>query len=200
MSVLTIRAITHGGTKVEISSALLVAMMFVVLLSIGIGNILMSLATMVDRRSAVTASRMHISWIILLLLVYFSLFWHTLDVLSVEEWTFGQFLYVMLGPVLILFASQVLLPQPSGSDVGDLNERYFEVNRSFFFFLAASQIWVNGVDLILKDGLTRAGAINGVAAIIALTLAFSRNRTVHLILTIAMWLLFLTAWMVRGLT
>ena len=183
----------------EVSSALLVAMMFVVLLTIGIGNILMSLASMVDRRSPVSASGIHISWIVLLLLVYFSLFWHTVDVLSVEEWTFGEFLYVILGPVLILFASQVLLPNPSDPDAGELNERYFEVSRPFFLLLAASQLWVNGVDLLLKGGLTRWGLMNGVAAVLALILAFSRKRTVHLSLMIAMWLLFLTAWLVRSL-
>ncbi len=183
----------------EMSSALLVMIMFVVLLTIGIGNILMSLAAMVDRRSPVAASRMHISWIILLLLVYFNLFWHTLDVLSIENWTFSEFLYLILGPVLVLFASQVLLPNPSSTDAGELSERYFEVSRPFFLLLAATQIWVNGVDLILGDGLTRFGGLNGVATVFALVLAFSRNRTVHLLVTIAMWLLFLIAWAVQGL-
>jgi len=173
--------------------------MFVVLLTIGIGNILMSLAAMVDRRSPVAASRMHISWIVLLLLVYFNFFWQTLDVLSIENWTFSEFVYLMLGPVLILFASQVLLPTPSSADAGELDERYFEVSRPFFLLLAASQVWVIGVDLILGDGLARAGGMNGVAAVFALILAFSRNRTIHLLLAIAMWLLFLIAWAVRGL-
>lgn len=183
----------------DISASLLVAIMFVVLLSIGIGNILMSLAAMVDRRSPVTASRMHISWIVLLLLLYFSLFWYTLDVLSFEEWKFGEFLYVMLGPVLILFASQVLLPDQSSTDAGDLHENYMRASRPFFLFLAASQLWVNGVDLILRDGLIRSGAVNGVAAIFALILAFTHSRPVHLIVTIAMWLLFLVAWTLRSL-
>ena len=182
----------------ELSSSMLVSIMFVVLLTIGVGNILMSLAAMVDRRSAVAASRMHISWIVLLLLVYFNLFWHTLDVLSIENWTFSEFLYLILGPVLILFASQVLLPNPS-TDARDLSERYFEVSRPFFLLLAASQIWVNGVDLILGDGLTRFGSINGVATVFALILAFSYNRTVHMLLTIAMWLLFLIGWAIQGL-
>ena len=93
----------------------------------------------------------------------------------------------------------MLLPNPSNTDAGELNERYFEVSRPFFLFLAASQLWVNGVDLILKDGLTRSGGMNGVAAVFALILAFSSNRTVHLLLMIAMWLLFLAAWAVRGL-
>jgi len=183
----------------ELSSSMLVSIMFVVLITIGVGNILMSLAAMVDRRSNVAASRMHISWIVLLLLVYFNLFWHTLDILSIEIWTFSEFLYLILGPVLILFASQVLLPNPSRTDAGELSERYFEVSRPFFLLLAASQIWVNGVDLILGDGLTRLGSINGVATVFALILAFSYNRTVHMFLTIAMWLLFLIASAVQGL-
>jgi uncharacterized membrane protein YGL010W len=171
--------------------------MFIVLLTIGIGNILMSLASMVDRRSPMTASTLHVSWIVLLLLVYFSLFWHTLDILSFEEWQFGEFLYVMLGPVLILFASQILLPDPSLA-TGDVDENYMSVSRPFFLFLAASQLWVNGVDLILRDGLTRAGALNGVAVIIALVLAFSSSRTVHVLMTIAMWVLFVVGWIIKG--
>jgi hypothetical protein len=183
----------------ELSSALLVAIMFVVLLSIGIGNILMSLAAMVDRRSPLTASPLHISWIVLLLLLYFGFFWHTRDILSVEDWHFGEFLYVMLGPVFILFASQVLLPDPSHADTGAADENYWSVCRPFFFFLAGSQLWVNGVDLILSDGLTRAGGLNGLAAVFALVLAFSRNRTVHVLVATAMWLLFLTKWLLTGL-
>ena len=183
----------------EMSSALLVMVMFVVLLTIGIGNILMSLAAMVDRRSAIAASRMHISWIVLLLLVYFNLFWQTLDILSIENWRFLEFLYLILGPVLVLFASQVLLPNPSSTNAGELNDRYFEVSRPFFLLLAASQIWANGVDLILGDGLRGFGAMNGVAAVFAFILAFSSNRTVHVLLTIAMWLLFLIGWAIQGL-
>ena len=44
----------------------------------------------------------------------------------------------------------MLLPNPSNTDAGELNERYFKVSRPFFLFLAASQLWVNGVDLILN--------------------------------------------------
>ena len=183
----------------EMSSVLLVMIMFVVLLTIGIGNILMSLAALLDRRSNVSASRIHISWMVLLLLIYFNLFWHTLDVLSIETWTFSEFLFLILGPVLILFASQVLLPNLSLAEAGDLSERYFEVSRSFFLLLAASQVWVNGVDLFLGGSLTRLGAFNGVAMVFAFVLAFSRSRTVHLLLTIAMWVLFLTTWAVQGL-
>ncbi len=106
---------------------------------------------------------------------------------------------MMLGPVLILFASQVLLPNASPTDADDLHENYLQASRPFFLFLAASQLWVNGVDLILRDGLTRWGLLNGVAVIFALILAFSRSRPVHLLMTTAMWLLFLITWTLRSM-
>jgi len=183
----------------ELSSSFLVAMMFVVLVTMGIGNILMSLASMVDRRSPLTASRLHLSWIVLILLVYFRLFWHTLDFFSVEEWQFEGFLYVMLGPVLILFASQVLLPDPSHERGDDLDENYLNVSRPFFLFLAGSQLWVNGVDLLLGGGLTPAGAMNGLVAVLAIWLAFSRNRTVHVFVAAAVWLTVLSGLVLSGL-
>ncbi|UCH84273.1 MAG: hypothetical protein JSW50_00880 [Candidatus Latescibacterota bacterium] len=180
----------------DITSGMLVAIMFVVLLTIGIGNIIMSLASMVDRRSPVRASGLHITWVVLLLLVYLGFFWHTIDVLSVDEWEFFAFLYVILGPILIIFASQVLLPNPSDDGSVDLNEFYFDVSRPFFIFLAASQIWVNGVDLILRDGLTPEGGLNGVVCALALVLAFSRNVKVHWMLTGVVWILFLVKWLI----
>jgi len=183
----------------EVPTALLVALMFVTLISIGIGNILMSLASMVDRRSPVTASRLHLSWIVILLLTFFSLFWFTLDVLAVEEWTFIEFLYVMLGPVLILFASQILLPRASSEGAADLDENYFEVSRPFFLFLAGTQVWVNGVDLILKDGLVLAGALNGFIGVIALILAFSTSRKIHVMLTVLIWVIFALRWILQAL-
>ena len=179
----------------EVSNGLLVALMFVGLLTIGIGNIIMSLASMVDRRSSIKASRLHLTWIVLLFLIYLGFFWHTLDVLSVENWEFFAFLYIILGPILMIFASQVMLPSPSDDDSDDLHEVYFGVSRPFFFFLAATQVWVNGVDLILKDGLTPAGGWNGVVAVVALILAFSRNLKIHWALTVLMWLFFLVKWL-----
>jgi len=54
----------------EITNSLLVAMMFIVLLTIGIGNIIMALAVTVDRRSALKFDAIHTSWMILLLVCY----------------------------------------------------------------------------------------------------------------------------------
>jgi len=55
------------------------------------------------------------------------------------------------------------------------------------------------VDLILKGGLTTAGAANGVAALIAIVLAFSRDRSLHALLAGVMWFVFVGTWVVRSM-
>jgi hypothetical protein len=52
----------------EVTNALLVAMMFVMILSIGIGNILLSLPPLIDRDSGPPIHWIPVSWLVLLLL------------------------------------------------------------------------------------------------------------------------------------
>ena len=85
----------------EISNSLLVAMMFVMILSIGIVNILASLASTIDYRTNQGHKGICISWIILLLLAHFNLFWHTIEIMSIGTWGFVGFLYIVTGPILI---------------------------------------------------------------------------------------------------
>ena len=69
----------------EITNALLVAVMFIILITTGIGNIIVGLAVLVDKRTPVKADTVHTSWVLLLLLIHFIMFWHVLDILSIEE-------------------------------------------------------------------------------------------------------------------
>ena len=177
----------------EISNALLVAMMFIVLLTMAIGSIIMALAVTVDRRSHLKFDALHTSWMLLLLLLCFNLFWHVLDILSIESWQFLDFLYIIAGAVVILFASHVLVPDASSESSSDLRRHYFEVAPQFFIFLALAQAWVLGVDFVFGGGFTLPGALNIVAGLTFVILATSRSQMVHVTGTVVSWLLFLTA-------
>jgi hypothetical protein len=61
-------------------------------LSIGIGNLLMGLTAFVDRRIEVDRHGLPVSWLLLVLLQHLHLFWHTRLILAVNEWTFAEFL------------------------------------------------------------------------------------------------------------
>jgi hypothetical protein len=182
----------------EVSQALLVAIMFVMILSIGISNILMALAVLIDRRSGLKVDRLHTSWTVLLLLAYFNLFWHTTSLLSIEDWTFSSFLFVIAGPVLILFATNILLPDSAGEERTDLRSHYLDVARQFFIILALLMVWTLAVDFFLGDGFTVAGAFNVAGALLFVWLASTRQAGPHNLGAVLGWTLFLMSAGLRG--
>lgn len=183
----------------EISQSILVAIMFVMILSIGIASILMALAAMINTRPKCKTYGIHTSWMILLLLAYFNLFWQTTDLFSIEDWLFHDFLFVIAGPIIILFATDLLVPDLSSEGSSDLQAHYFRVNRQFFCLVALSQVWSAGTDLVLKRGLTGGSAFNVIIMGLALVLAFSRVPKHHALVSGAIWLLFLVSIALRGL-
>ena len=183
----------------DVSSSLLVAVMFVIILSMGIGHILVAAAAMVDRRVARRIDVLHVNWTILLLLIYFNLFWHTLDLLSTEQWGFASFLYIMTGAILIYFATCVLLPDMPADESLDKRAFYFEVSRQFFLMLALLQVWIIGVDVLLGAGFTSGGIVNLATLLLALLLASSQKVTVHAGGTVVAWVLFLGSTGLRSL-
>lgn len=104
----------------EISNTLLAAIMFVMILSVGIVSILSWLAGFTNLRSEKKIGWMLINWLILLLLAHLKMFWHTLDIMSVQELKFVGFLYIVTGPVLIFFGTSIMLPEASRAESSDL--------------------------------------------------------------------------------
>ena len=87
-------------------------------------------ATSIAQPRASGFDRFHTSWLLLLLLAHFNLFWHTIDLLTVEEWEFEEFLFTIAGPISMFFCTQVLLSEVGDGD-GDVRERYFTGARRF---------------------------------------------------------------------
>jgi len=179
----------------EISSSLLVSIMFVTILSMGIGNILMGLASIVDRQSGVITYPVHTGWVVLLLLLHFNLFWHMVDIFSMDDWKFIDFIVVICGPIILFFATSVLL---SGGKEKDNEAHYYSVAKQFFVFLAILQVWNLLADLVLNRGFTDSGAFSIVVMVVFLVLSFSRNPNLHRMGHATVWILFLATLFLRG--
>lgn len=169
----------------EVSESLLVAMMFVMILSIGIGNILMGLAGILHRGSEIRVHWMPLAWVVVLLLTHLELFWQTLSIVSVESWRFGGFLYIVTGPVALLFATSLMLPDSARAAAGDYRAHYFSISRRFFGLLAVVMLWMIGVDLGFEGGMTPAGVWNLLQAGVLVGLAVSQVERFHELATIA---------------
>jgi hypothetical protein len=182
----------------EISNTLLAAMMFVMILSMGIMNIIAWLAGIADQRSENKISWILISWLVLLLIAQLNMFWHTLDILSIEDLKFGGFLYIIVGPILVFFATSVMLPGASQDESNGMRGHYFGVSRRFFAILALLQVWDIGVDTVLGKGFSVADIFSVAILALALALTSSQHARLHTIGTAVAWLIFLAALSLRG--
>jgi len=183
----------------DISNTLLAAIMFVMVLSLGIVNILSWLAGIVSHRAENKIGWILINWLILLLIAHFNMFWHTLDIISIEDLKFGGFLYIIVGPILIFFATSVILPETSQAESNSMRGHYFRVCRRFFVIIALLQLWDIGVDLVLGKGFSGGGIFSVAMLVIALAMTSSQNAKLHILGTVVAWLLFLATLLLRGL-
>lgn len=181
----------------EVTNGLLVAMMFIMVLSIGIGNILMSLPPLVDRRVEVSIGRIHLAWLALLLLLHLNLFWQVLMLLDIETWSFAGFLYIVSGPTLLLLGTSMLLPDPSRSSE-DPTAEFIQSARRSFILLALVMAWQMGFDLLFGAGIGLVSLWNGVAMALFMVLAWSGSRGAHGAGAAAAWGLFLSLLAARG--
>jgi hypothetical protein len=172
--------------------------MFVMILSMGIGNLLGGLAVAVNQRSAFKTSRIHTGWLILVLLIHFNLFWQALEILSIEEWEFGSFLFVVTGPIILFLAVSIILPDPS-EESNDGNEYYFAVAPQFFLLMAILQLWTIGVDLFVGNSLGLDSALSGVAATLLFLLSATRHHGLHNVGLAVAFCVFVLFTVLRGL-
>lgn len=137
----------------ENMTGLLVALMFVTLLTIGFGNILGAIAPRLGTPRDFGKHPLQTAWWVILTLVILDTFWRCTAIFSVEIWSFAEFLYAILGAILLFFASTAL---PS--------EEMPDKNPVFFMTLAGFHIWVLGLSLIF-GGANAAGVV--IAALMA---------------------------------
>ena len=110
----------------------------------------------------------------------------------------GGFLYVILGPMLLFFATNVLLPGASVPEGASAREHYLSASARFFGLLALVQVWIIGVDQLLGIGFTTATALTAAAAVLAAVLASTRRVRVHVVGTTVAAVLFVAGFIIPG--
>ena len=158
-------------------NTLLVAFMFITILTLGIASVLGELAQVVRNVGRQQRDSLLIGWILLLLFAYFSLFWHTKDITLLDDWSFGLFLFAETGPVLLLFAAQIMLgalaAEPQGTQDQDVPQ------SRFFVVFGLLQAWGIAAGFVLGVGFTLDSALDAVVLATCVMLARSTSRRFH---------------------
>jgi len=158
-------------------TTLLVAIMYVTIIATGLISALMALAEIVggQRKTA----PIHTAWILLLLISYFSFFWETTAILELEGWDFLSFLGFIAGPIVLLFATNLIIAAPDAQGDGTLDEFYFDLSGRFFALLAIVQVWIIGLDVVF-EAITYDTYLTACIGILFIVLVVSKNQRLHI--------------------
>ena len=172
-------------------NTLLVAFMFITILTLGIAGVLAELAEVVRNVERRERDRLLIGWALLLLFAYFNLFWHTADITLLEEWNFGLFLFAETGPVLLLFGTQIMLGALASDPEAEPDASVRQ--GRFFVIFGLLQVWSIAAGFVLGVGFTLGSAFDTVVLVMCLVLASSKSRPVHNLGLAVVWIAYLAS-------
>ena len=116
----------------------------------------------------------------LLGLSYLGFFWETTAILDFEGWSFMGFIAFIAGPIVLLFATNLIIAMPDGDgDDSGLDDHYFEQSSRFFVLLIGVQAWLVSLD-VLFDSVDYVTYLTiGIAAVFV-GLILSKNYRLHI--------------------
>ncbi len=157
-------------------TTLLVAIMYVTIVATGLVNVLMSLSDIVGSKRS--ADPILTSWIVLLLVVYLSFFWETTAILDIEGWDFLSFVSFIIGPIILLFATNLIVSPDESTPGGSMDGYYFSQSARFFLLLALVQVWIIGLDIVF-DSVGPMTYLTAGIGVLFLVLMISKNPRLH---------------------
>lgn len=157
------------------------SVMVAVVLGLGVTQILAAIGIYVQDPRLVRPYWIHSLWVVMLLAAHFAAWsniWHLRDSLT---FSYGAYVYVLLGPMILYLAVRVLLPQLDRSEPVSVERHYYSVRRSFFLLLLLFVLWPQVLESVIVD---RPSAPGGLLIHLAFVLPvalclFTANRKVH---------------------
>ena len=128
-----------------------------VVLALCLGQLLLGVSSLVKARRRVSRFLPHTVWMAILFLLILQHWWAQWDFREVD-WTYPAFLYVVLGPTLLLLAVSLLIPEMSNDAPLDLRNHFLGVRRLFMVVMFAF-VLVTWFDGPLIQGQTALGPI-----------------------------------------
>lgn len=122
-----------------------VTVMVSMILALCLGHLLRSASFLAKTDREVINYLPLVLWSIVVLLSVVNHWWTLWDLRDVD-WHYGSFLYILIAPVLITFATGLLSPVQSSSDPIDLRAHYSRIRRLFSLVMVsyAGVMWFDG--------------------------------------------------------
>jgi hypothetical protein len=184
----------------NISYTLIVALMFITILSFGVANLLSSMAEILNNKKNTKVTIVHLNWIVILLILHFNMAWAAVLLSTVKSWSYGAFLFIVLGPILAFFTASIIAPcATDDKKPATLISNYLNIRQQFFVLFAIIQAWAIGTDYILQHGATGSNAFNILLIFLAIVMFKTNSYQKHVYGVVVAWSLYITAIVLRSL-
>ena len=127
-------------------TGLIVALMFATIVTMAVVNLLSLFAERLKATGGVLADVGETLWLILVMLISLSMFWQCIDILNIEDWSFTEFLFIVLGASILFFSTTSI---PKFKKNPDSEIKRLKENRVFFYLMASFQAWLLLLDATL---------------------------------------------------
>ena len=159
-----------------------VTVMISMILALCLGQLLRSVSYLVKTERDVLSHPPYTIWFVVILLSVINHWWSLWDLKDVE-WNYVRFLYILIAPIVLTFATGLFSPNRSGTDSIDL-KAHFERIRLLFasaFMIYGMVMWFDGPLLAGQNVFGAVGLLH-VPILAGTSLAlFTRNYRANVI-------------------
>ncbi|HNV83764.1 MAG TPA: hypothetical protein PLF92_05725 [Arenimonas sp.] len=175
------------------------AVLISIILGLGITQLLSGFGRWVEQRSSFRAYGPSVCWAAILLVTHVQTWWSMFTLREQEEWTFLEFWFVLLPPIILYLLSILVLPGATSTGM-NLRESYYAQRRWFFGLLMALLLASISKDIVLTGSLPEAANLvfHTLLFVLSGIALFSEREAFHKFLAYAsaasvaiyIWLLF----------
>lgn len=172
--------------------------MFIVALAavvngLGIVRIVGGFGESVRRRESLSINYywIHSMLVLFQLLAHVLLWWSFIGLREINSINFLQYVFLLIGPVLLFLATSLLIPDFT-DDAVDLRAAYWRASKSYYTITAVFELWVISIWPALGYPLAPTWKFAACWLAMMVILRSSRNEKVHGVLVSAIWLLLIT--------
>lgn len=166
-----------------------ISVLVVVLNAIGLGTLMVGMAAFLRKPpiEGLKISGLLLAWLLLHVYLHVMLWWRFYGVEISESFNFFSYLFMLAGPMVLLFASTMLLPEEE-EGVIDMPAHFERIRSRFFAFETLFWVWALLFAPVVSGFWGPAWPLWSAMIGISLPMIFVSSRNLCIVLTSGAWL------------
>lgn len=167
-----------------------ISVLVVVLNAIGLGTVMVGMAAFLRKppKEGLKISGLLLAWLLLHVYLHVMLWWRFYGVEISESFNFFSYLFMLAGPMVLLFASTMLLPEEEEEGVIDMPAHFERIQTRFFAFETVFWVWALLFAPVISGIWGAAWPLWSAMIGISLMMVFVSSGYLRIVLTSGAWL------------